>query len=226
MNRNFGIKELVDVILKRFVVLLLALLLFGIGGFLYSTYFIDPVYQSKTTLIVNSDPRLFELGTVDQSTLNASQTLANTCTVLLKSDTILDAVAADCMLPYSAGKIKNMMSVSVENNTQILKLTISANNSEHAAIIASSFAKVAPDQLVELTQAGSVKVIDTAKVASAPSSPNITMNTIIAAFAGFFLTAVILILIEFLDTTVKDEKDLRDAYTVPVIGTIPKIESN
>ena len=64
-------------------------------------------------------------------------------------------------------------------------------------------------------------VVDYAVVPAAPVKPDKMMNTVIAAVLGEILIVMLIFLREYMDKTVKTERDIEKYVGVPVIGSIP-----
>lgn len=63
-----------------------------------------------------------------------------------------------------------MVNVSVVSDTQLLEVLVTSTNPELACKIANSFAKVAPTEIVRITKAGGVEVVDRPEVATEKSA--------------------------------------------------------
>ena len=83
---------------------------------------------------------------------------------------------------------------------------------------------VAPDVIKEAVEAGSVKVISNASLATEPVSPNIKKNTMLAAAVGFVLVIGIIVLQVLLDNKIKSEEDIAKYLDLTVVGVIPEYE--
>jgi capsular polysaccharide biosynthesis protein len=70
-----------------------------------------------------------------------------------------------------------------------------------------------------------VSVIDTAVVPTKPSSPNVAMYTALGGLLGLILSCGIIILIDYLDNTVKGGEDLSQRYGLPVLGEVPSFQN-
>ncbi len=57
---------------------------------------------------------------------------------------------------------------------------------------------------------------------TAPYKPNVTLNLAVGAAAGLMLGIGLALLLEFMDTSVKNMEDVERALQVPVLGLIPK----
>ncbi|MEC9488876.1 MAG: Wzz/FepE/Etk N-terminal domain-containing protein [Halanaerobium sp.] len=79
-------------------------------------------------------------------------------------------------------------------------------------------------QIKEAMQSSDIAVVDPAVVNDNPIKPRKKLNVAIAAFLAIFIGLGIIFLLEYLDTTVKDEKDIERLTGLPVLGIIPDIE--
>lgn len=68
-----------------------------------------------------------------------------------------------------------------------------------------------------------IAVVDSADVPSAPSSPNLMLNMLMAMIAGLLLGGAGALLLEQLNDGIDDPAAVPDALGVPLIGTVPKL---
>ena len=83
---------------------------------------------------------------------------------------------------------------------------------------------VAPDVIKEAVEAGSVKVISNASLATEPVSPNIKKNTMLAAAVGFVLVIGIIVLQVLLDNKINTEEDVTKYLDMTDLGVIPQYD--
>lgn len=76
-----------------------------------------------------------------------------------------------------------------------------------------------------ITKTGSAEVVDRAVPRMNPSSPNIVVNTAIGILLGAFISILYTILYDLFDTRIKGEDDIRRHYKIPVLGSIPVLNS-
>ena len=74
-------------------------------------------------------------------------------------------------------------------------------------------------------QSSDVFVVDPAILAEDPIKPRVRLNVIIAVFLAFFLAVMLIFLLEYLDNTVREEKDIERLTGLPVLGVIPDLHS-
>lgn len=220
---ELDLKKLIEILLRRWWVIILALAAGTLAAFLITIFFIKPVYSATATLYVyNSDNRQSS-STITSSDISVSKTLVDTYIVILKSDIVLREVAEQCSLGYSADNIRRMISASSVNNTEVFQVTVENQSARHAQIIANTLIEVAPPQIIRVVHGGAVEVIDNATLPAEPSSPNMPLNTVVGGLFGLILAVMSVLLYEMLDTRIKTEDDLSELFNIPVIGVIPSI---
>ena len=62
------------------------------------------------------------------------------------------------------------------------------------------------------------------KVNNSPVSPNVKKRALLAGFAGAFLVALIIIILDLMDNTVKTTEVLSEKFKKPILGEIQNIE--
>ena len=196
----------------------------ALSCFVYSSLFVTPMYVSTATMYVyNNDRQSMQISAAD---LSASQQLIATYITLIQSDSVMQDVAKEVNLGYSASQIKSMFSASQVNETEIFKIYIRCSNPQHAQKIATAILKIAPDPIINTVKAGSVEIIDSASLPKNPSSPNVTSDTIKGFLAGAVLCLGVLIVMNLLDRRIHSDEDITESYKVPVLGVIPLINDS
>lgn len=74
--------------------------------------------------------------------------------------------------------------------------------------------------------APNAKIIDPAIATKSPVSPNKRMVQIFGLLAGLLIPFLIIFIRDFLDTKIKNRKDVEEVVTIPFLGDIPASESN
>jgi capsular polysaccharide biosynthesis protein len=73
-------------------------------------------------------------------------------------------------------------------------------------------------------KSSNIIIVDAAVVNEEPIRPNLQLNMAISFVLALFVSIFIIFLIEFMDDTIKEEKDIEKAINVNVIGIIPDIK--
>lgn len=118
-----------------------------------------------------------------------------------------------------------MVNVSVVSDTQLLEVVATSTDPELACKIANSFAKVAPTEIVRITKAGGVEVVDRPEVATEKSAPRTVFDSAIGFVVGVILASVAIILQMMADTTIYLPEDIEKSAGVTVLGQIPDIHA-
>ncbi len=78
-------------------------------------------------------------------------------------------------------------------------------------------------KITEAGQLGNVKIIDQAFVPSVPIKPNKKKNVLFALLVGIGIGLVFTVFTEYLDTSLKEAKDIEEHIGEPALGVIPNI---
>ena len=92
MEETLDISAFLKTLKKHFVIIVTFGLLAGIASFLISNFMITKKYESMALLYVENSQNTSE--SLNINDINAAQKLVNTCQILFKSGTALDALIA------------------------------------------------------------------------------------------------------------------------------------
>jgi capsular polysaccharide biosynthesis protein len=218
-NEDYDVIELREIFLilkKHLVLLIIVPVIFGLIGALLSIYLINPVYEASTTLIVRQNKETDE--EINITDVNLSKSLVYTYAEMAKSNTVLDNTRNSLGLAELNG---NNITVSPVKDTQILKVAVQNTNQKLAMDIANKLVQEFTLEIARITMTDNVAVVDYATLPESPIKPNKVMNTAIAAVLGEMIVVMIIFLREYLDNTIKSEKDIEKYLGISVIGTIP-----
>ena len=228
-SKEIAFWDILKVLLSKLHWVLLAGIVAAALVYMAISVFVTPTYESRVSFYVyNSSDGSTRPGTVNNSDLQAAESLATTYSKILESNSVLDAVLGD--LEDSRGmtrkELSKMVDVSVVSDTQLLEVVITSTDAEFACRIAQAFVNVAPTEIVRITKAGGVEVVDRPEVASEKSSPRTVFDTAIGAVAGVIVTAVIMIINMLSDTTLYTPDDIEKLVGATVLGQIPEIHAD
>ncbi len=225
-NREIDIdlKTIFYMLRRKAVYIVLVGVIGGIIAGCVTNFFIESKYTAYVTLCAYSDTnRIVTDGSITSSQIEASQQLINTYVEILKSNTVLEQVSEQLNGTVTASQIKSMLTCTQTEDTFTFKVNITSTDPQQAMDIANTIAEICPDEIVKILNVGSVQVIDYAKLPTSPSSPNLRNNVLIGFAAAFIVAFVYFFIKEALDTSIVNENDLERAFTIPVLGTIPRL---
>lgn len=211
---------------KRIWVILLVPIISALAAGLVSIYVLKPVYESNVSIIVinkNTNPN--SLGSVTYDDLLVSQRLVKDYEEIIKSRSVTSAVINQLMLnDLTSEKFVKNIHVQSKNDTDIIEIKVRDKDPERAKKIVEMMTEVFQQKIFSLYENKNVKIIDAAEISNKPVSPKIELNIIIAAFAGVIIAILIVLLIEFLDDTIKTSEEAEKILGLPVIGIIPNLK--
>lgn len=213
------------VLLTKFHWLLLAGIVVAVGVYIAISMFVNPTYESRVSFYVYNGTNSSSQGTINNSDLQAAESLATTYSKILESNSVLDSVLDDLRSDGSLSRkeLGRMVDVSVVSDTQLLEVVVTSTDSNFSYRIANSFAKVAPAEIVRITKAGGVEVVDWPEIATEKSAPRTVFDSIIGFVVGVILTSVVIVLRMLADTTIYLPEDIERLTGMTVLGQIPNI---
>ena len=79
------------------------------------------------------------------------------------------------------------------------------------------------EKIASIVDGSSVRIMNYAAVPTVRSSPSYSVNTALGAIVGFFISSLIVIIIDFFLDKVKNAEALTSKYKLPVLGEIPDL---
>lgn len=227
MEEEIDLKNIFKAFWDRKVAIILIILVCVVIGFVYTTYFVNPVYQATSTAILTSNSESEEgQASVTQSEVTLNNSLLSTYRGIATSDSVVNKVISNLGLNLSADTLKKQIIVSSATNTQIIQITVENEDPSLAARIANEIRQVFTDRVAELYDMQNIKPLDDAQVPSSPSNINHMKDILIFLAGGIVLSIIYVVIANLLDNTVKNSSDIEKATGLNVIAEIPVYEFN
>jgi capsular polysaccharide biosynthesis protein len=229
MEQELDLRQYWEVIRKRWLIVIALPLIAALTSGIISFYILKPVYQASSTMIVGKkavDSAQSALQTIDYSVLMANQQLAKTYGTIAKSRTVEQNVINELNLPLTVGALDSMITINPVKNTEILEIQVQNNNPELAAAIANSMTEQFSKTVIDVKKVDSVSIVDNAVIPDKPVKPRKLLNVLIAFIVGLMVSMGLVFLLEFLDNTVKTSNDVENLLGIPVLGLIPKYQTD
>ena len=222
-NLEIDLKRVLYALLKHLWVIILAGVLAGSMAFSYAYFFITPKYSASAKLFVNNN--YVDSPGFTSSQLAAAYDLAHTYMVILESHNVIDEVAETTDLGYTYGQLCSMISAQSVNETEVFQVTVTCENYKHAAIIANAITDILPEKIHAIVDGSSVRILDRATESNRRVSPVYENYAMIGAVVGMAVVALIIILIDLMDRTIKSQDYLAKMYPeIPLLVAIPSGE--
>ena len=224
--QELDIQALFFMLLKR-IKWILGLTLAGAVLFgVYSQFFIPETYRSQFQMYVSNYTVREDVAGTSSSSIAASQAMVQEYIVVLQNDLVMNKVAENLETRgyhLSNKQISQATSLSSEGETAMLSVKVTTTDPKLSRAICLAIADEAPDMLQEVMKIGSITVMAPAKTGERVG-PAVLRNTLVGALIGFVLCCAVILVIQLMDNTVTDEKNLKKRMDVIVLGSVPSFQ--
>lgn len=220
-NQNefeLDLRELFYYLKKRIWIVALVTALCMVLGLAVSVFLIQPKYTASTRVYVLN--RANETSVV-YSDIQISTYMLYDYQVLITGQNVTKEVISQLGLNMTPNQLASRINVSSESNTRVLQIDVTDSSPQRAADIVNSVREVAAAQIQEIMDVDAVKLVYEADVPKNPSSPNVMLNTLLAAALGFIAVVGICVVRYVLDDTIRTEEDVERYLGLSTLGIIP-----
>lgn len=198
--------------------------LVGVLAFGYQVLLATPQYESTSRIyVVNRQNN--ELGVLTNQDLQAGSYLVKDYREIILSQSVLQEVIDDLELELTPEGLAHKIKVTIPTETRIISITVSDPNPETAARIVNLFRQKASEKMIEVTKASDVTTVDEGVAATAPSSPKVKRNTLLAFLATALLMVLIVLMTDIIDDRVRKPEDIEEAMNIPLLGVVPHLDT-
>ncbi|WP_426950890.1 YveK family protein [Bacillus mycoides] len=225
MEETISLKELFYILKKRLAMILVIAFGAAIVSAIISFFFMTPIYQSSTQILVNQKKQ--EGGAMIQAgEIQTNIQLTNTYKVIIKSPVVLDQVNEKLNLNMTAQALTKKVNVANEKDSQVISVTAEDKDPKVARDIANVTADVFKGEVAKIMNVDNVTVLSKAEVAEnqSPIKPVPMLNVAIAFVVGLMASVGLAFLLEYLDNTVKKEEDVESLLGLPVLGIVARMD--
>ena len=215
---TIDLKDLFDYYKSKLGVVILFVVLVGILGCLYGLFIQKPMYKSSTSIVLISEAK--DNSQLTYNDVSVNQNLVSTYSEIVKSKRVLSQVINNLNLDDSHGALSNNIEVSSVTGTQIIKITVTDENSKTAMKVANEIGKVFAKEIPELYNISNVNILDTAEQPSSAYNVNISKQSAISLLAGLVLGLGIVFVMYYFDRSVKNASQIEDKLKLPVLATV------
>ena len=222
-----NVKRLWDAVLLKSWLIVLVSLVSAVAVFVGTLLLIDPLYQSSAMFYVNNSS--ISVGdaslSIDSGDISASKSLVNTYIVILDTRETLGAVIDYAGIDRTVAEVRDMVEAKPIDDTEVFRVVVTSEDAREADIIADAISYILPKRISTIVEGTSAKVVDSPVIATRPSSPSYTMNTLIGFLIGFVLSAGFVVFQELFDSTVRSNEDIDQACKHPILASVPDMNA-
>jgi len=227
-SQVISLGQIFSLALKRWWIILIAMLLGAALMFGYTQYFVTPMYRSEA---------LTGVKVPDMNAYNESMTgqkVARECSDILMSDITLSRAAdelnsASSEFFYTSANLRSMISTVVDEETRFFEVRVTNASPIEAHRVCQEVIEAFNIVLKEkniINEAEGI-TLNYATLPTSPSSPNMTTNVVIGALIGLILSLGVLLVVGFFKDSIDGEDFLISAYgeKIPMLAVIPDANS-
>lgn len=223
--------ELAKVLLHRWKIIFFITLLTTAGCVGFFHYTTDTKYSATIKMYVNADA-LSVSSSISISNLNASSSLVPIYKEILNTHLVLDKVGkllnsdGYTGIDYYYLTENKMIECSALNDTPVFQIVVTDTDPERAIAIANTMAKVLPNEIANIIDGSSARIVDSA-LSAKRLSRGVVKNSAIGGMLAFVLMCAIVLMTDyFFNDSITDVKYLKETYPdIPVLGNIPKAQA-
>lgn len=215
---SMDIMEILNIVRKRLNLILTITILSALISAVVSYFVIKPVYQAQVSIIVG----LTDTSKIDPSQTNLYQNILNTYVKIAKSKVVAKNAEGLLNDGTTAGQLMASTQVTQDSGTQLLIMTSTSLKPAQAYKNLQAMSEAFITESARLFTSGKTQIMDKAEVPGSPIKPDKKKNIALAALVGLMVSVGIAFLMEYLDRTIKTEKDIENYINIPLIGVIPK----
>jgi|SRR5699024_8525196 len=224
MGDSLNLEGILKILRKNIFMIITLTLLTGFFMALVTFLLLTPKYEAETQILVSQSE---STGSVSNPDIETSLQLIMTYRDIILSPIILEEVINNLDLDMPIRNLSEQITVSNEAQSQVITVRVTDDSIGDAIVIADEVAGAFQEQVTEVMDVDNVSVLAPASLEAdtSPVAPdsfiNITLGLVVGLMAGVTLSFAR----AFFDKSVRNEEDVSRHLSIPVIGSIDKIEN-
>ncbi|WP_256758982.1 YveK family protein [Cohnella sp. WQ 127256] len=195
----------------------------------YHYLYSKPVYVASTKLIVTSVNHDRGLGVPDSNEISSNMMLIGTYKEIIASTAILDKVLLEHPdITLDVNQLVSGVKVVSSSGSQVINVSLSDTSFEQAVITVNAIAQMFKREIPQIMNVDNVTILSEARMTEqpAPVSHGLIFKLVIAFILSLMCSVGIVMIWEYLDDTIKTEKDVLQYLRQPTLGVITKIKKS
>lgn len=228
MEKEIKIQDLISIVLRKWWMVGIFTVIFGVLFFVYSNFFVTEQFTSYGSLYVNNKAqKVISSTTVDNTAnlvdLTTADLLVETYKKILSSNNFFNTIKENINSPYTAEQLKKFVKYESIEETNVIEIYTIGYSPKKAQELCDAVLKYANYAIMDIVEVGSVKTIDSATLPESRSYPSVTRNTMLGMILGFMLACGIIFMMYYFDVKIKSVEDITSRCDLVVLGVIPNI---
>lgn len=219
MNDKVKIKELVEILKKRFLLILLTTICITGVLIITSLYLVKPTYQYSIQVLAGSLGMDNQVSSMNQVQENRQLALSYMDTI--KSPQIMTGVKEKLKLTGSNYELLKQISVTNRDNSQIITITVKDSDPELAKSIAQTIANQSINRFKNFANVNPINILLDSNIIEEVELlfPKIKFVIVISIAVGFFGGVALALVKEHFDDTNFSDSEL-DLHGLSLLGKV------
>jgi len=239
MEREIDLRDVALLLWRKIWLIAAVGIVCCVAGFLGTKMFVPKMYASHMQFYAQSTFK--ENDNSANNDISKSKQLINTYIEVLKDDPVMRSVGKKLVEKYGADRmatcfamkdgaikessLRSSLSITSVTDTSTIRIVVTTKDPEISAAVCNELRSQANGFISDAVKLGGVQCIeDDVAINRSPVSPNAKKRGLLAGFAGAFLVAFIIIVLDLLDNTVKSTELLSEKFKKPILGEIQNID--
>ncbi|MBQ8621387.1 MAG: hypothetical protein IJ422_03635 [Oscillospiraceae bacterium] len=220
-SRIVTLKDLWQIFLQRILIIALASIIVAVSCLVVTWHSYTPEYASTATLYILRDNGSSASSAADAyNEFIYSTKVANDCTYLLKSRTVVEQVIQELSLNMTFEELSGRISTNNPTNTRILEVTVKTGSADLSKQIADRVCQLGQAKIAEAMGFNQVNFFEAGTLEkSASNSANYTTPLIIGAAVGA-MVYILFVLAYLLDDRIRSDEDIERCLGLSILGQI------
>ena len=167
-------------------------------------FFVTPIYQSTSKIVVNQTQNASQ--SITNTDIQTNLSLINTYQTIIKEPIILESAIQNVGSDLSVNELKDKIIIKTEDNSLVFGIAVTDENPFIAAELANAISNTFQQKIGDILDVESVTILSTAIPNTEPISPNIALNVASGILAGLVIGVGLVFLSEMTNKTVRDDK--------------------
>ena len=204
MEEEISLKELYQIVKKHFFTILISTIAGILVCVLAMMFLVTPKYNSEAQLLVNQQS---SQQNIQVSEIQSNIQMINTYRDIITGQSVLGRVNENLGNQYTIGELRDAITVDQGQNSQAFKVTAVMETAEDAQLVLDELVTTFEATIGEIygDVEASIFVLSPATYNPNRVSPKLIIFILIGAVIGLAVSLIIILIVELMDTTVKED---------------------
>jgi len=226
-EQTISVMQIFGILRKHIKAIWITTLVVFLASVFVTFFVMTPKYQATTEILVNRKLTAATQGAQFQQ-VQADVQMISTYKDIITSPTVLKDVNSSVRdypgYPGSISELKDAISISNQQNSQVFSVSVKSTDAKTAATIANRTAEVFKKKVVKIMSVNNVSIVSKATPNHDAVSPKKKLNLMMGLLFGLLLGIGLAFIREITDRTVTSETFLTNDLSLTSLGIVSEID--